>query len=124
LTPYFNYVIIIEKMGIQQEVEDVKRELVGLIIKHLRENKIPVDKARKLAEDFLKVLPISDQHDLVDKLKILGENYQEAKELYVDELKRVSEEKRNKTLFQMRDYIKQGDIDKAIETANILNKGD
>ena len=56
-------------MDIQQEVEEVKRELVELIIKHLRENKIPVDKAKKLAADFLNVLPISDQQDLLEKLK-------------------------------------------------------
>ena len=53
-------------MDIQQEVEEVKRELVELIIKHLRENKIPVDKAKKLAADFLNVLPISDQQDLLE----------------------------------------------------------
>lgn len=123
MTLPFNNAIIIKEMDIQQQVEDVKRELVGLIIKHLRENKIPADKAKKLAEDFLKILPISDQQDLLDKLKTLGENYQEAKELYVDELKRVSEQKRNETLSQMRDYIKQGNIDRAIEAAHVLNKG-
>lgn len=122
LTPSFNSVIIIEEMDIQQEVEEVKRELVELIIRHLRENKLPAEKAKKLAEDFLKILPISDQQDLLDKLKNLGENYQEAKEVYIDELKRVSEKKRIETLSQMRDHIKQGNIDKAIETASILSK--
>ena len=108
-------------MDIQQEVEEVKRELVELIIKHLRENKIPVDKAKKLAADFLNVLPISDQQDLLEKLKNLGKDYEEAKEIYVDELKRISEEKRNETLFQMRDHIKQGNIGKAVEAARSLN---
>lgn len=110
-------------MDIQQEVEEVKRELIELIIKHLRENKLPVEKAKKLAEDFLKILPISDRQDLLDKLKSLGENYLEVKEVYVDELRRVSEEKRIETLFQMRDYIRQGNIDKAVETAKILSQG-
>ena len=111
-------------MDIQQEVEEVKRELVEFIIKHLRENKLPAEKAKKLAEDFLKILPISDQQDLLDKLKNLGENYLEAKEVYVDELRRVSEKKRIETLSQMRDHIKQGNIEKAIETANVLSIGD
>src|SRR3989344_555057 len=99
-------------MDIQQEVEAIKKELVELIIKHLRENKLPSEKAKKLAEDFLNVLPISDQQDLLEKLKNLGADYQEAKEIYVDELKRISEEKRNETLSQMRDHIKQGNIDR------------
>ena len=110
-------------MDIQQEVEEVKKELVELIIKHLRQNKLPAQKAKKLAEDFLNVLPISDQQDLLEKLKNLGENYLEAKEVYVDELKRISEEQRDQTLSQMRDHIKQGNIDKAVEAAGVLNKG-
>ena len=110
-------------MDIQEEVEEVKRELVEIIIKHLRENKLPAEKARKLAIDFLNILPIKDQQDLLDKLKNLGVDYQEANELYVDELTKVSEQKRNETLSQMRDHIKQGSIDKAIETANALSKG-
>ena|SRR3989344_6842098 len=111
-------------MDIQQQVEAVKRELVELIIKHLKENKLPAEKAKKLAEDFLNVLPIKDRQDLLEKLKNLGENYLEAKEVYVDELKRASEKKRIDTLSQMRDHIKQGNIDNAIETAKTLNRGD
>ena len=108
-------------MDIQQEVEEIKRELVELIIKHLRENKLPAERARKLAEDFLSILPISDQKDLLGKLKNLGANYQEAKEIYVDELTKISEQKRNETLSQMRDHIRQGSIDKAVEVAKSLN---
>ena len=111
-------------MDIQQQVEAVKRELAELIIKHLKENKLPAEKAKKLAEDFLNVLPIKDRQDLLEKLKNLGENYLEAKEVYVDELKRASEKKRIDTLSQMRDHIKQGNIDNAIETAKTLNRGD
>ena len=111
-------------MDIQQQVEAVKRELVELIIKHLKENKLPAEKAKKLAEDFLNVLPIKDRQDLLEKLKNLGENYLEAKEVYVDELKRASEKKRIDTLSQMRDHIKQGNIDNAIETAKTLHRGD
>lgn len=110
-------------MDIQQEVEDIKKELVELIIKHLRENKLPAEKAKKLAGDFLNILPIKDQQDLLEKLKNLGENYLEAKEVYVDELKKISEEKRNETLFKMRDHIQSGNIEQAIEAARMINSG-
>lgn len=110
-------------MDIQQEVEAVKKELVELIIKHLREKKLPAEKAKTLALDFLNVLPINDRQDLLAKLKNLGVDYQEAKEIYVDELKRISEEQRDQTLFKMRDHIQNGNIDQAIEAAKMINSG-
>ncbi len=110
-------------MDIQQEVEEVKKELVRLIIKHLRENKLPAEKAKKLAGDFLNVLPIDSQQDLLEKLKNLGINYQEAKELYVDELKKISEEQKDQTLSKMRDHIQNGNIDQAIEAARKISSG-
>ncbi len=110
-------------MDIQQEVEEVKRELVELIIKHLRENKLPAEKAKKLAADFLSILPIEDQEDLLEKLKNLGKDYEEAKEIYAEELRKTSEEQRDQTLSQMRDHIQNGNIDQAIEAARMINSG-
>lgn len=110
-------------MDIAQEVEMVKKELVDIIITHLKENKIEVEKARQLAADFLAVLPIKDQQDLLIKLKNLGEKYEEAKEIYVDELKKASEEQRDQVLNQMRDAIKQGNMDKAIGIAKTMQGG-
>jgi len=114
-------ILSLKQMDIQEEVEAVKRELIELIIKHLRKGRLPVKKAQKLAEDFLKVLPIKDQKDLLDKLKNLGANYQEARQIYIDELTKISEQKRNETLSQMRDHIREGNIDKAVEAAKSLN---
>ncbi len=107
-------------MDIQEEVEEVKRELVELIIKHLRENKIPADKAKQLAKDFLNILPVNDQKDLLNKLKNLGDSYEEAKEIYVNELAKTSEEDKERALSQMRDHIKLGNINEAIEAAKAL----
>lgn len=104
-------------MDLQEEVKAIEKELLDLIIAHLKANKIEVEKARQLARDFLAVLPVKDQKDLLEKLRALGDQYEEAKEVYAQELAKVSEGIREQTLNQMRDFIKQGNIDSAIATA-------
>jgi hypothetical protein len=109
-------------MDITQEVEDIKKELLELIIEHLKQNKIQAPQAQQLARDFLSVLPVKDQADLLSKLKNLGEKYKEAEEVYLDELSKTSDDKRDQALSQMRDFIKQGQIDQAIKTAKTLTQ--
>lgn len=109
-------------MDIATEVEEVKKELLELIIEHLKQNKIEASQAQQLARDFLSVLPIKDQADLLNKLKSLGEKYKEANEVYLDELSKASDDQRDQALSQMRDHIKQGNIDGAIETAKTLTQ--
>lgn len=104
-------------MDLQEEVKQIEKELLELIIAHLKANKIEVEKARQLARDFLAVLPVKDQKDLLGKLKILGETYEEAKEVYSEELGKINDQIREQTLNQMRDFIKQGNIDSAIASA-------
>lgn len=101
----------------RNEIEEVKKELLQLIIAHLKENKITAEDAKKLSQDFLNVLPIKDHRDLLNKLRSLGENYKEASEIYVQELSESEEQKRTNALDQMRNHIKNGDINKAIEFA-------
>ncbi|MDO8660909.1 MAG: hypothetical protein Q7K43_03400 [Candidatus Woesearchaeota archaeon] len=110
-------------MDITQEVEAVKKELTDLIIVHLRENKIEVDKARALASDFLDVLPIETHQDLLNKLKELGEKYQEAKAVYVEKLAVDTNAQTEATLITMRDAIKQGDMEQAISAAKMVSQG-
>jgi hypothetical protein len=107
-------------MDINTEVEEVKKELLELIIEHLKQNKIQADQAQQLARDFLADLPIKDQTDLLAKLKDLGQKYPEANEVYLDELSKATDEERDQTLNQMRDFIKQGNIDGAISAGKTL----
>lgn len=104
-------------MDLVEEVKMVEKELLDLIVQHLKANKIEVEKAKQLAKDFLAVLPVKDQKDLLMKLKELGEKYEEVKEVYAEELAKVSDQIREQTLMQMRDYIHQGNIDSAISVA-------
>lgn len=109
-------------MDIQQEIKLIEEELLGLIIAHLENNKIDTIKAQQLAKDFLAILPVSDQKDLLGKLKTLSGTYNEAKELYVDELSRVSDTQRDQVLAKMRDAIQQGDIEKAVTIAKTMQE--
>ncbi|HXS14720.1 MAG TPA: hypothetical protein VN711_01200 [Candidatus Saccharimonadales bacterium] len=107
-------------MDLAEEVKQIEKELVELIIAHLKGNQIDVETARQQARDFLALLPVSDQKDLLSKLKELGDKYYEAKEIYAEELGKVEEAKRQQTLSQMRDYIQQGNLDSAIATAKAM----
>lgn len=107
-------------MDMQEEVKVVEKELVELIVEHLKSNRIAVDAARQQARDFLSLLPINDQMDLLNKLKGLGEKYEEAKEVYAEELGKMYEAKRQQALEQMRLHIQQGNLDSAIAAAKAL----
>ena len=109
-------------MNIAQEVEKIEQELLDLILDHLKNNKIQVELAQQQARDFLSMLPIKDQADLLVKLKNLGNKYNESETVYLHELEKATDEKRDQALSQMRDYIKQGSIDRAIETAKTLTQ--
>lgn len=109
-------------MDISQEVTLVEKELLELILLHLENNKIDADKAQSLAKDFLAILPIADQNELLEKLKNLGDTYIEAKEIYVDELSKISNVQRDQVLIQMRDAIQKGNIEHAITAAKSLQQ--
>lgn len=108
------------RMDLTEEVKTVEKELVDLIIAHLKSNSIAVEAARQQARDFLALLPVKDQKDLLDKLKGLGDKYVEAKTVYAEELGKVNEVERQQTLETMRSHISSGNIDAAIAAAKAM----
>jgi hypothetical protein len=112
-----------ETMDVQQEVAEVKRELANLIVGLLQQNKIEVTKAQKLAADFLATLPVADQEDLLAKLKVLGDNYEEVRGIYLKELTAYNESMREEALHQIRAAIAQGNMDHAITVAKQVREG-
>lgn len=104
-------------MDIDQEVERIKQELTDIIVQKSQANKMDPNVAQKLAADFLAALPIKDQQDLILKLKNLGEQYEEARAIYVREFSKFEEERRHKALTQMHEHIQNGNIDAAIAVA-------
>ena len=109
-------------MNLSEEVEIVKKELLDLVIENLKQNKIKAEDAQQLARDFLAILPVKSQADLLEKLRVLGVKYKEANEIYLGKLEKSSEDDRDKALDQVRDSISHGNIDGAIEAAKTLTK--
>lgn len=107
-------------IDVQQEVNEVKRELTDLIVSRLQDHKIEPQVAQQQAAEFLAILPIKDQQDLLIKLKALGDKYMESREVYLKTLTKVYEMEREEALTQMRDAIKQGNIDHAISVAKTV----
>lgn len=109
-------------MDIQDEVNNVEDELAQIIIKHLEENKITPENAQQLAKDFLGVLPVRDHADLLVKLKELGQKYPEVQEVYVEQASEHEETTKENVLNSMRDAIKVGNIDQALQVAKTLQQ--
>ena len=98
-------------------VEEVERDLLSHIYANLKTQEINAEEAQKLAQDFLKLLPFKDKQDLLDRLNALGNQYRTAQEVYVKYGVPHEEQERLKKIDMMREHIKNGDIDKALEVA-------
>lgn len=98
-------------------LENVERDLLLDIILNMRNRKITVGEAEKLARDFLALLPASDKHDLLGKLKSLSGKYQEARDVYLKYATEEHETEKNQALDTIAGHIKSGDIEKALEVA-------
>lgn len=104
-------------MDLKQEIKHIEDELVEIIIQNLKNNKIDNNEAQKLAADFLAVLPINDQQDLLNKLKDLGKQHPITESLYVEEITRITNAQRDQALAGMRQAIQKGNIQAAIAIA-------
>lgn len=107
-------------MDIQQKQLAVEGELLSLIIQHLKSHQIDVATASRLAKDFLQLLPLQSQEDLLTKLKTLSDKYDEIKQLYTLESAQELEGKEQQALAQMSSSIKAGNIEQAISVAKSL----
>ncbi len=98
-------------------LDQVEKDLMRHIIDNMKNKRMHLEDAKRLAKEFLALLPISDKGDLLDKLNVLSLKYGPAKEIYVKFNGSEEEVKRQKLLSQMRDHIKSGNIEQAIAVA-------
>lgn len=109
-------------MDLQEEVNELEKQLLEVISKKLEENKIEVGKAQELARDFLAILPVTDREDLLKKLQDLSGRYEEVKPLYIHEYAKMDDLKKDEVLTHMRNSIHTGNIDQAIEIAKAYSE--
>lgn len=107
-------------MDIQQETQEVEKELLATIVRYLRQNQIDVQTASKLARDFLSALPMKNQQDLLEKLKNLSTQYEPVKLVYQHEFAKDEHVREQQALSQMQHAIRQGNIEHAITVAKSL----
>ncbi|GIW61435.1 MAG: hypothetical protein KatS3mg089_0287 [Patescibacteria group bacterium] len=107
-------------MDIQQKQQEVEQELLTVIINNLKNNQMDVATASRLAKDFLAVLPIKNQEDLLMKLKNLGDKYTAAQQIYNLELGKNIHEKQQQTVQLISNSIREGNIEHAITLAKSL----
>lgn len=109
-------------MDIQQKQQEIEAELLATIIEHLKKKQLDVATASQLAKDFLNVLPLQNQADLLAKLKNLSDTYVEAKQLYTIEAAKGQRAVEQEAVEQMNQAIKNGNIEQALSVAQSLKQ--
>lgn len=103
--------------AMQNMVIDIEKELLAEITKNLDQEKMSPEEAEELAKEFLALLPIKDQEDLLEKLSKFSQQSTEAQGIYLKFAKPLEEEERQKKLTLMSQHIKNGEIEHALAVA-------
>jgi len=111
---YSNYMT---DQSMQVLTTDIEKELLNIIIENLDQAKITIEEAQSVAKEFLTLLPLQDQKDLLEKLYKLGQDHNETKIMYLKYAKPIEEDDRQKKLALMSEHIKNGQIEHAIAVA-------
>ena len=62
--------------------ESIEKELLDLILKHLEEGTLELEKAQEISKEYLALLPFHDKPELLKKLGSLSSKYQEAQGVF------------------------------------------
>ena len=103
--------------SMQAITTDIENELLQIIIDNLDQEKMTVEEAQKIAQEFLALLPLQDKQDLLNKLYKFGLGHAQTKGLYIKYAKPIEEEDRQKKLALMSEHIKNGQLEHAIAVA-------
>ena len=102
---------------IQNEVVDIEKELLNEIIIRLDQNKMSPEDAQKLAKEFLSLLPIHDQKDLLQKLYTLSKKNNAMTGIYLEYAKPHEENETQRKLALMSQHLHAGKIEEALAVA-------
>lgn len=103
--------------SMQTIVTDVERELLQVIVTHLKDNSMTEEQARVVSQEFLALLPMNDKKDLLSKLYNFSQKHVETKGIYLKYAKPYEEEERQRKLALMSEHIKNGQIEHALTVA-------
>lgn len=103
--------------AMQDMVVDIEKELLDAIVKRLDQDKITAEQAQTLAQEFLALLPIQDQKDLLEKLRKLSQTDPAAQGIFLDFIKSSEASETNTKLELMSQHLHQGKIEEALAIA-------
>lgn len=96
---------------------DVQRDLLFELIMSMRHKLITVGGARRLAKDFLALLPLQTKEEVIEKMKNLSEKYPEARAVYLKYAVPHQNQVEKELLDQISEHIQSGNIDQALNVA-------
>lgn len=96
-------------------ISDVKRDIMFHIILNMRHFKITMQDAQNLAQDLLKIFPVSTMEDLLTKLRNLGTIYEEVRIVFIKYAVPYYEEQKNNILRTVPGHIQKQEYDTAIK---------
>ena len=103
--------------SMQTVTRDIEKDLIEVIIQNLEQNKIDTEEAKKVAQEFLSLLPLHDKKDLLEKLNKLGKDHLETQSVFLKYARPYEEKERQRKLELMSQHIKKGQIDHALAVA-------
>lgn len=103
--------------SLQDTVVDIEKDLLDEIVKRLDKEQITAEQAQNLAGEFLALLPINDQKDLLEKLRNLSQTDPMAQGIFLDYIKSSEEDETSQKLDLMSKHLHQGKIEEALAVA-------
>lgn len=101
-------------MDIKMLTIQIESDFLKMLIQLFRARKLKTDEGKKIAREFLALLPFTDRVDLDKKLKNFTHIYSDFKSIYINSLKIEEEKKVGELLEKMRGYMRENKIDEAI----------
>jgi len=98
-------------------MKDIERDLVINLTISLRHKKISKTEARNIAREFINDFPYKDEEAFFEKLNELSGKFWVVRKVYVKYAFEYEDEKIEKSLIEMRNYMKIKDFENAIRVA-------
>ena len=102
-------------------MKKIERELLIQIVLSVRHMRMTLNEAKKLSQEFKKSFSLETEEEIFEELFRLGKEYKEALKVYLKFVGSYEEEKTNRVLSKMREFMKIPDFDKAVNAAKGVN---
>jgi len=103
--------------SVKHLVSDMERDVMFEIITNMRNEQLSLERAQRLAQEFLEVVPSKTRKGLFMKMKLLAQIHPEARTVYMKYANVYYEEKKNVAVRLVTRAIATHDIERAVRIA-------